>query len=66
MLFLTRLNHAAAIAALVVVTLGVAYLSFTTWNDGRVEEEDRRRAEKFSPRFGSRACRSCGAVGQVA
>lgn len=28
-----------------MVTLGVAYLSFTTWMDGRTEAEDRRRMQ---------------------
>jgi hypothetical protein len=31
------------------VTLGVAYLSFTSWNDSRIEKEDRRRVESFRP-----------------
>ena len=39
----------ATVGALAVVTLGVAYLSFTSWNDGRLEEEDRRRTESFRP-----------------
>ena len=39
-------NHVclvAAVAALTVVTLGVAYLSFTSWMDSRTEADDRRR-----------------------
>ncbi|PSC73689.1 hypothetical protein C2E20_3040 [Micractinium conductrix] len=32
-----------AVAALSVVTLGVAYLSFSSWNDSRLEAADRAR-----------------------
>jgi hypothetical protein len=32
-----------AIVALSVITLGVAYLSFTSWNDSRLEKEDKER-----------------------
>jgi hypothetical protein len=32
-----------AIVALSVITLGVAYLSFTSWNDSRLEKEDKDR-----------------------
>lgn len=39
----------AAVAALTVVTLGVGYLSFTSWNDSRIENEDRRRVDSFRP-----------------
>ena len=38
-----------AVGALSVVTLGVAYLSYTSWNDSRLEAEDRRRVESFRP-----------------
>ncbi|GAB4821418.1 hypothetical protein N2152v2_008464 [Parachlorella kessleri] len=38
-----------AIAALTVLTLGVAYLSFTSWNDSRLEAEDRKKAGGLSP-----------------
>jgi len=36
-----------AVAALSVVTLGVAYLSFTSWQDSRLEAEDRARFQRF-------------------
>ena len=32
-----------------MVTLGVAYLSYTSWNDSRLEAVDRRRVESFRP-----------------
>lgn len=38
-----RVCPVAAVAALTVVTLGVAYLSFTSWMDSRTEADDRRR-----------------------
>ncbi|KAL4437311.1 hypothetical protein ABPG75_004450 [Micractinium tetrahymenae] len=37
-----------AVAALSVVTLGVAYLSFTSWNDSRMEAADRARFDSSS------------------
>lgn len=37
-----------AVAALTVVTLGVAYLSFTSWNDSRTEAADRARFDSSS------------------
>lgn len=37
-----------AVAALSVVTLGVAYLSFTSWNDTRTEAADRARFDSSS------------------
>lgn len=38
-----------AIAALTVVTLGVGYLSYTSWMDSRTEAEDRKKAGGLSP-----------------
>ncbi|MEW5309418.1 MAG: hypothetical protein WDW38_001307 [Sanguina aurantia] len=45
------------VAALSVVTLGVAYLSFSTWNDGRLESED-VQAAKSSIKFPNAAATS--------
>lgn len=45
-----------AVCALTVVTVGVAYLSFISWNDSRLESEDRSR-------FDANGLRSSGGNG---
>ncbi|KAI3424818.1 hypothetical protein D9Q98_008204 [Chlorella vulgaris] len=55
-----------AIAALTVVTLGVAYLSFTSWNDSRMEAEDRKRIDSLRPGASAAAAASKKAAAKKA